>query len=99
MGYSTLPIAKFHGSLLLIGLILFQYFLPLVYADESKTIERLIELTEPRGRAAQEKVARINAGKKAYMQFCVHCHGLQGRGNGKASAFTSISKRLVFRNF
>ena len=87
MGYSTLPISKFYGSLFLTGLILFQYFPPLVYADESKTIERLIELTEPRGQAVQEKVARINAGKKAYMQFCVHCHGLQGQGDGKASAY------------
>ena len=76
MGYSTLPISKFHASLLLIGLILFQYFPPPVYADESKTIERLIELTEPRGRAVQEKRARINAGEKAYMQFCVHCLSL-----------------------
>ena len=71
MGYSTLPISKFYGSLFLTGLILFQYFPPLVYADESKTIERLIELTEPRGQAVQEKVARINAGKKSlYAILC-----------------------------
>lgn len=82
-----LPISKFFGALLLAGLLLFQYFPHPVYADESKTIEKLIELTEPRGRATREKVARIKAGEKAYMQFCVHCHGLQGQGDGKASAY------------
>ena len=69
MGYSTLPISKLYRSLFLTGLILFQYFPPLVYADESKTIERLIELTEPGGQAVQEKVAQLMQVKKPICNF------------------------------
>jgi len=85
--YSSLPISKLYGSLFLTGLLFFHFFSSPICADESKTIERLIELTEPRGRAAKEKVARIKAGEMAYRQFCVHCHGVQGQGDGKVSNY------------
>ncbi|MEK9628207.1 MAG: ethylbenzene dehydrogenase-related protein [Nitrospinota bacterium] len=87
MFYLFRPIIKFFGFFSLAGFLLFFVFLVPVFADESKTIERLIELTEPRGHAAQEKEARLNAGEKAYLQFCVHCHGGQGQGDGKASGY------------
>ena len=87
MCYSILPVSKSCRSLFLTGFFFFQFFSPQVFADESKTIERLIELTEPRGRDAQEKVERIKEGEKAYLRFCVHCHGLHGQGNGKASSY------------
>lgn len=58
-----------------------------LYADESKTIEQLIELTEPKGREAQRKMALLESGEQSYLQFCVHCHGLKGQGDGKASAY------------
>ena len=93
MFYSILPVLKSYQLLFLTGFLFFQYFSSQVFADESKTIERLIELTEPLGRDAQEKAARIKAGEKAYIQFCVHCHGLKGQGNGKASSYLSPPPR------
>ena len=90
---STLLVSKSYRLLFLIGFLFFQYFSSQIFADESKTIERLIELTEPLGRDAQETAARIKAGEKAYIQFCVHCHGLKGQGDGKASSYLSPPPR------
>lgn len=81
------PIVKNFQAIFATALLLFQLFEVPVHADESKTIERLIELTEPKGRAAQERIARINTGEQAYLRFCVHCHGLKGQGDGNASAY------------
>ena len=91
--YSTLPVSKPYRLLFLMGFLFFQYLPSQIFADESKTIERLIELTEPLGRDAQEKAARISEGEKAYIQFCVHCHGFEGKGNGKASSYLSPPPR------
>ena len=93
MFYSILPVLKSYQLLFLTGFIFFQYFSSHVFADESKTIERLIELTEPLGRDAQEKAVQIKTGEKAYIQFCVHCHGLTGQGDGKASSYLSPPPR------
>ena len=46
MFYSILPVPKFYQLLFLTGFLFFQYFSSHVFADESKTIERLIEFTD-----------------------------------------------------
>ena len=92
---SILPVSKSYRILFLTAFLFFQYFSSQVFAGESKTIESLIELTEPLGRDAQEKAARIKAGEKAYIQFCVHCHGLEGQGHGKASSYLSPPPRYL----
>ena len=54
---------------------------------KSKTIEDLIEMTDPEGGAAREKADLLSKGEIAYRQFCIHCHGKQGQGKGKASPY------------
>jgi cytochrome c len=49
---------------------------------QSKTIEELIEMTEPDGGAAREKAKLLQRGKITYRQFCVHCHGEEGEQEG-----------------
>ena len=72
------------------------FFLPCrVFADsqghlpgiQGKTIEELIEMTEPEGGAAREKAFLLQRGEKAYRQFCVHCHGERGQGKGWTSPY------------
>ena len=54
---------------------------------QSKTIEELIEMTEPKGGEAREKASLLQRGKKTYRQFCVHCHGERGQGKGRTSPY------------
>ena len=46
-GYSILIGSKSYQLFFLTLLLIYQYFLPQAFADNSKTVERLIELTEP----------------------------------------------------
>ena len=54
---------------------------------QGKTIEELIEMTEPEGEAAREKAGLLRRGEKTYRQFCVHCHGERGQGKGRTSPY------------
>ena len=54
---------------------------------QGKTIEELIEMTEPEGEAAREKARLLRRGEKTYRQFCVHCHGERGQGKSQTSPY------------
>jgi DMSO reductase family type II enzyme heme b subunit len=54
---------------------------------QSKTVKELIEMTAPDRGAEREKQSFLRRGKKAYWQFCVHCHGERGQGKGHASPY------------
>lgn len=64
---------------------------------QSKTIEELIEMTDPEGQAFREKSKLLRLGKKSYQQFCVHCHGNQGQGKGETSSYLYPLPRDVTR--
>jgi DMSO reductase family type II enzyme heme b subunit len=54
---------------------------------KSKTVEELIEMTNPKGEGAREKANLLQKGKTTYRQFCVHCHGERGQGKGETSLY------------
>ncbi|MCH8209283.1 MAG: c-type cytochrome [Nitrospinae bacterium] len=57
---------------------------------ESRSIESMIEDSETgaaRAKIAREKAKTVRTGESNYRQFCIHCHGPQGRGNGVASEY------------
>jgi DMSO reductase family type II enzyme heme b subunit len=54
---------------------------------QSKTVEELINMTEPDSGADREKQNLLQIGKKTYWKFCVHCHGEKGQGKGHTSPY------------
>ncbi len=68
----------------------------LAWAIESRTIERMIEATEPfpeQGSLVEKRRARIERGRVHYLRFCAHCHGRAGQGNGRISYYLSPRPR------
>jgi len=66
------------------------FFPQISQAIESRKIEKLIEgaqsPTEKKLRI-QEKESILRQGKEYYFKFCVHCHGKEGEGDGRASKY------------
>ena len=57
-------------------------------AIESRKIEKMIEEAQPleeKEALLQEKQILLEQGKEYYFNFCVHCHGTKGKGDGRAS--------------
>ena len=57
-------------------------------AIESRKIEKMIEEAKPPAEKAalfQERERILKQGKEYYFKFCVHCHGIKGKGDGRAS--------------
>ncbi len=66
------------------------------WAIESRTIERMIEATEPfpdQGSLVEKRRARLERGRVHYLRFCAHCHGKTGQGNGRISYYLSPRPR------
>ena len=57
-------------------------------AIESRKIEKMIEEAQPleeKEALLQERQILLEQGKEYYFNFCVHCHGTKGKGDGRAS--------------
>ena len=59
-------------------------------AIESRKIEKMIEEAQPPTEKAlllRERERILKQGQEYYFKYCVHCHGIKGQGNGKASYY------------
>ena len=57
-------------------------------AIESRKIDKMIEEAQPQIKkidTIRERQKILKQGKINYLKFCIHCHGLKGKGNGQAS--------------
>jgi len=90
---NSFPHKKYFSVIL--ALVLF--FLPQVSRSiESRKIEKLIEGAlspiEKQNRI-KEKQLILKKGKNNYFKYCVHCHGNEGKGDGKASKYINPQPR------
>ena len=80
-----LPSTKYLHVMLVFTLL----FCPQIsQAIESRKIEKLIEGAQSpieKKLRIQEKESILMQGKEYYFKFCVHCHGKEGKGDGRAS--------------
>ena len=70
--------------------------IPAAFAVDSRKVEKMIEDSLPeqeQARSAEKRKQALNAGKRVYRKFCVHCHGPRGRGNGTATPYLSPQPR------
>ena len=59
-------------------------------AIESRKIDKMIEEAQPHGKkldSIRERKKILNQGKEYYFNFCIHCHGAKGKGDGQASYY------------
>jgi len=72
-------------------------FLPQAsHAIESRKIEKLIEgamSPADKQNLIKEKQLILNKGKANYFKYCVHCHGNEGKGDGRASKYINPQPR------
>ena len=73
------------------GVVMFDFTgLTPAWGIESRSIERMIEATEPfpdQGSLVEKRRALLERGRAQYLRFCVHCHGSEGRGDGRVSYY------------
>ena len=86
-----------HKKYFSVILALVLFFLPQVSRSiESRKIEKLIEGAlspiEKQNRI-KEKQLILKKGKNNYFKYCVHCHGNEGKGDGKASKYINPQPR------
>ena len=65
-------------------------------AIESRKIEKLIEgalSPADKQNLIKEKQLILNKGKANYFKYCVHCHGNEGKGDGRASKYINPQPR------
>jgi len=72
-------------------------FLPQIsQAIESRKIEKLIEGARSpieKQNHIKEKLLVLKQGKENYFKYCVHCHGKEGKGDGRASKYINPQPR------
>jgi len=71
-------------------------------AIESRKIEKLIEGAQSPAEKKiriQEKESILRQGKEYYFKFCVHCHGKEGKGDGRASKHIFPQPRELSRGY
>ena len=87
------PCKKYFSTILA---LVFLFFPQVSQAIESRKIEKLIEGAlspiEKQNRI-KEKQLVLKQGKENYFKYCVHCHGKEGEGNGRASKYINPQPR------
>ena len=72
-------------------LVLVLWLLPQIsHAIESRKIEKLIEDAQSpieKQIRIKEKQLVLKQGKENYLKYCIHCHGKEGKGDGRASKY------------
>ena len=69
---------------------------PCAWGIESRSIERMIEATEPfadQESLTEKRRTLLKNGRAHYLRFCAHCHGDAGKGNGRVSYYLSPRPR------
>ena len=78
-------------------LVLVLLLLPQIsQAIESRKIEKLIEDAQSpieKQTRIKEKQLVLEQGKENYFKYCVHCHGKEGKGDGRASKYINPQPR------
>ena len=66
------------------------------WAVDSRKVEEMIEDSLPakqQALSAEQRQKVLASGEQLYRKFCIHCHGTQGEGNGKAAPYLAPRPR------